>query len=147
MNILKLLTAVLLLGSLNSYAAVEINAPMMFKDTQDRVFDSNMNQTFIYKKIECAEKLTNLVRDYFAGKTVEVVSYGKVVTLIQDSLQFCGVDDVNQGSYNLTRNVTLCVDVTDETKRVTTGAVYVTTRGNMFCDDEELKTIEGIWIH
>jgi hypothetical protein len=136
-----------ILGFAFSAFATPAPATLTYADTMDRVHDSNLNQTAIYKRLDCAQKMENLIREFFKNRTVQVVSYGDTLTVDQSSIRFCGVDDQDQGSYDIDRHLTLCVDVLSADRKSWTGAIYATSNGDMFCDQERLVSVDGIWVH
>ncbi len=118
-----------------------------FEDAGDRLLESNKNQTEYYKRTSCAGKMVDLVKERFASFTVEVISGGDVLTLDKQSLRFCGIDDIDQGSYNIERSLTLCAEFLDKQGASWSGSVYAITEGDMFCEGERLLEIKGFWVH
>ena len=120
---------------------------LSFQDSQGSLFEANLNQTRLYKKSECAEKFVMLLQTYLLGTTVEITTHGETVTLDKSSFQFCGITDLDQGSYDIDRAVSFCADIVNKNGHKFSATVFTKTNGDMFCENETLVSLDGVWVH
>lgn len=60
---------------------------------------------------------------------------------------FCGVKDLDPGAWNIARNISLCVELTDQTGVSVFGEVWFKTQGNLFCEGEALLTDQKVIVN
>jgi hypothetical protein len=99
----------------------------------------------------CDQVMETLAKDYLSkDKSVydQKLSqkYNNHLTVDAASATFCGVKDLGQGSYDVTRFVKICVDVLDFKKNAKAAVIYLRTQGDLFCDNESVLSLEDIWL-
>lgn len=105
----------------------------------------SINQTREYRANQkrCLKKF-----DQFASDLLPAVqnALGSDITIVD--FNFCGIGDMDPGSYHIERFLSYCVDLKINGNE-TTGSLFFMTEGDTFCSGEEFradKTVE-IWIH
>ena len=109
------------------------------------------NQTQTYIEEGCDSVMERLGEKYLTKNEVKINNivskkYKNHYTIDASSAKFCGVRDITQGSYNVTRFVKLCLNVLDFKLNQKNAVVYLTTRGDFFCDHEAVLSFDDIWL-
>lgn len=110
---------------------------------------ANQTQTYIEEGCDTVmEKMTVKYLSKNQTKLDKLVSkkYNNFYTIDAASVEFCGVKDLDRGSYDVTRFVKVCVDVLDFKKNSKPASVYLKTKGDFFCENEEVLSFEDIWL-
>ena len=140
----SLFIALILMVSVAEAAIVHINDGQdnPFYDWHDLV---SINQTREYRNNQpgCINKYNQFAK-FLIPKAQKAL--GADIKIIGHT--FCGIGDLSQGSYDLERFLSYCIDLEINGKE-TTGSLFFMTKGEMFCSYEELlidRTVE-VYIH
>lgn len=109
------------------------------------------SQTQTYIEEGCDSVMEKMSTKFLAKNQIKLnklvsKKYNNSYTIDAASVEFCGVRDLDQGSYSVTRFVKLCVDVLDFKKNSKDAVVYLKTKGDFFCENEEVLSFEDIWL-
>jgi hypothetical protein len=89
---------------------------------------------------DCPARFTDIAKNFLNGHADLVDAFALKAhsyrSLDIDNLEFCGAHDLVPGSWNLTREVTLCSKEGDQVK--------LFTKGELWCDDEKVLGISEI---
>ena len=103
----------------------------------------------------CDKVIVDLAKEYLNSNKseknlmIDLVlqdKYNNFFTLNSNSLTFCGVKDLEQGSWGIPRFVELCAEVNDYRGNSRSASLYLKTQGNLFCDNEKVLGFEDIWL-